>query len=113
MNNVAVTASRIAKCQTTNVKQSNFKSVMLASLLSLVRDLGSTHEVAWSWRWENAESMLRALMGSLPFKRVHWQLSRAPWTTRPSLFSREFHARILVLALAVQDFFKQSTTRLY
>jgi hypothetical protein len=29
------------------------------------------------------------------------------------LFSREFYARILVLALAVQDFFKQSTTRLY
>ena len=32
---------------------------------------------------------------------------------RPSLFRREVYARLVVLALAGQDFLKQSTTRLH
>merc|ERR1719223_1888572 len=47
-----------------NINLSQFKSIMLASLRSLVpKDWDSAHEVSWNWLWENVERMLTSQMG--------------------------------------------------
>merc|ERR1711972_1136466 len=58
-----VLSLRIAKYKGT-INLSEYKSVMLASLRSLVpKDWNSAHEVAWSWLWENVERIIKNLMG--------------------------------------------------
>ncbi|CAE8592944.1 unnamed protein product [Polarella glacialis] len=105
---------RLAKYRGT-VNLSEFKSVMLASLRSLVpKDWNSAHEVAWTWLWENVERMLKALMGK---PQVH-EKALESFIMSLSEDSRNYLRRqvfksFFALAPAGQDYFKQSSTRLY
>ena len=90
------------------------KSVMLASLRSLVKDWGSFHEVSWSWLWENVGRMLKGLMG----KPAVQERSLAKFfgsldENALNVIRREVYAKFFALAPAGQDCFKQSTTRLH
>eukprot|EP00930_Biecheleria_cincta_P078042 TRINITY_DN6540_c0_g1_i2.p1 TRINITY_DN6540_c0_g1~~TRINITY_DN6540_c0_g1_i2.p1 ORF type:complete len:1099 (-),score=202.00 TRINITY_DN6540_c0_g1_i2:101-3397(-) len=92
-----------------------FKAVMLASLRSLVpKDWGTGHEVAWSWLWENVERMLKALLGKPKIQeRALEGFILSLTEDSVNYLRRELYKRFFALAPAGQDFFKQSTTRLY
>ncbi|CAE8629488.1 unnamed protein product [Polarella glacialis] len=105
---------RLAKYRGT-ISLSEFKSVMLASLRSLVpKDWNSAHEVAWTWLWDNIERMLKVLMGKpqVQEKALERFLMSLTEDSRDYL-RREVFKRFFALAPAGQDYFKQSTTRLY
>ncbi|CAE7448441.1 Tgm3 [Symbiodinium pilosum] len=98
-----------------SIRLSEFKAVMLASLRSLVpKEWDSNHEVAWNWLWENVERMLRSHMGK---PQAHEEaLGRFILSLSESsiLFLRqELYRQFFAVAPAGQDYFKQSTTRLY
>lgn len=91
-----------------------FKSVMLASLRSLVKDWASLHEVSWSWLWENVERMMKKLLGK-PVKQEAALSAFMGSLDEGSLMTirREVYSKFFALAPAGQDYFKQSTTRLH
>ncbi|CAE8734516.1 unnamed protein product [Polarella glacialis] len=105
---------RLAKYRGT-INLSEFKSVMLASLRSLVpKDWNSAHEVTWTWLWENIERMLKALMGKPQVQKkalVSFILSLSEDSR--NYLRRQVFQRFFALAPAGQDYFKQSSTRLY
>mmetsp|Transcript_56368 Transcript_56368/g.91234 ORF Transcript_56368/g.91234 Transcript_56368/m.91234 type:complete len:1164 (+) Transcript_56368:84-3575(+) len=92
-----------------------FKSVMLASLRSLVpKDWNSAHEVAWTWLWENVERMLKALIGKPAIQeRALGRFIMSLTEDSQNYLKSEFYKRFFALAPGGQDHFKQSTTRLY
>ncbi|CAE8585201.1 unnamed protein product [Polarella glacialis] len=105
---------RLAKYRGT-VNLSEFKSVMLASLRSLVpKDWNSAHEVAWTWLWENIERMLTALTGKpqVQEKALESFIMSLSEDSRNYL-RRQVFKSFFALAPAGQDYFKQSSTRLY
>lgn len=97
------------------IKLSEFKAVMLASLRSLVpKDWDSEHEVAWGWLWENVERMLKSLMGKPAIQEKALERLILSLTEESvGYLRREVFKRFFALAPAGQDYFKQSTTRLY
>jgi len=92
-----------------------FKAVMLASLRSLCpKDWDSNHEVAWGWLWENVERMLKNLMGKPAVQeKALERLIMSLTEDAVNYLRREVYKRFFALAPAGQDYFKQSTTRLY
>ncbi|CAJ1361827.1 unnamed protein product, partial [Effrenium voratum] len=92
-----------------------FKAVMLASLRSLVpKEWNSQHEVAWNWLWENVERLLTKQLGKpraqqKALERFVVNLSQDALTG----YCRDVYKRFFQLAPSGQDFFKQSTTRLF
>ncbi|CAE8599594.1 unnamed protein product, partial [Polarella glacialis] len=98
-----------------SINLSEFKAVMLASLRSLVpKDWNSAHEVAWTWLWENVERMLRSLMGKPALQEKALERLIMSLTEESQNYLRkELYRRFFALAPAGQDYFKQSTTRLY
>ncbi|CAE8604987.1 unnamed protein product, partial [Polarella glacialis] len=105
---------RLAKYRGT-IHLSEFKSRMLASLRSLVpKDWNSAHEVAWTWLWENVERMLKALMGKpqVQEKALESFIMSLSEDSRNYL-RRQVFKSFFALAPAGQDYFKQSSTRLY
>jgi len=108
-----VLSLRMAKCKgTINLPQ--YKSVMLASLRSLVTDWGSDHEVAWSWLWENVEQMLQASLGRpAAQEKVLKALIGRFEEKELNIMRRGVFTKFFALAPSGQDFFKQSTTRLH
>ncbi|CAE8684015.1 unnamed protein product [Polarella glacialis] len=107
-------ALRISKYKGT-VNLAEFKAVMLASLRSMVpKDWNSAHEVAWTWLWSNVERMLKSLMGKPKVQEKALERFLMSMTEdNQNFFRRELYKRFFILAPAGQDFFKQSTTRLY
>lgn len=97
------------------INLAEFKAVMLASLRSLVpKDWGTGHEVAWSWLWDNVERMLKALTGKPQvMERGLERFILSLTEDSVNYLRRELYKRFFALAPAGQDFFKQSTTRLY
>jgi len=97
------------------INLAEFKAVMLASLRSLVpADWGSQHEVAWSWLWENVERMLKGQMGKPRVQEKALDRFIVRLTEDDvNYLRRELYKRFFALAPAGQDYFKQSTTRLY
>lgn len=94
---------------------SDFRAVMLATLRSLApKDWDTEHEVAWNWLWENVERILKGQLGkpkSLERALTHFIAS---WSEEQAMFFRkELYKRFFALAPSGQDFFKQSSTRLY
>merc|ERR1719498_2213646 len=63
-----VLALRIAKVVgNKQVNLAEYKSCMLASLRSLLpKEWDTSHEVAWSWMWENVERLILKIHGSPP-----------------------------------------------
>jgi len=108
-----VLALRISKYKgTINLPQ--FKAVMLASLRSLCKDWGSLHEVSWSWLWDNVERMIKALMGKPQVQqRALTNFFNGLGERELGIVRREVYTKFFALAPAGQDYFKQSTTRLF
>jgi len=98
-----------------NIVLAQYKAVMLASLRSLVpKDWNSAHEVAWGWLWENVERMLTAQLGkpSVMQQNLGNFLASLDEVTQGKV-RRSIYGTFFAMAPAGQDFFKQSTTRLY
>eukprot|EP00931_Biecheleriopsis_adriatica_P123584 TRINITY_DN9863_c1_g1_i1.p1 TRINITY_DN9863_c1_g1~~TRINITY_DN9863_c1_g1_i1.p1 ORF type:complete len:1235 (+),score=276.02 TRINITY_DN9863_c1_g1_i1:91-3705(+) len=111
-----VLALRMAKLKSkTPPKLAEYKAVMLASLRSLVpKDWDTNHEAAWNWLWENVERMLEKELGK-PAGRERYLgrfLGSLEEDTK-QVIRQEVYKKFFVLAPAGQDYFKQSTTRLY
>ncbi|CAE8633053.1 unnamed protein product, partial [Polarella glacialis] len=109
-----VLSLRFAKL-TGTIRLPEYKAVMLASLRSLVpKDWNLAHEVAWNWLWENVERLLQVQLGKpMAMQRLLGRYlgsleedGRQKWRT-------QFFAKFFDLAPAGQDYFKQSTSRLY
>jgi len=108
-----VLSLRMAKYKGT-ITLSQYKAVMLASLRSLCKDWGSLHEVSWSWLWENVERMLKALMGKPQVQqRALTAFFSSLGEKELNIVRREVYTKFFAIAPAGQDYFKQSTTRLY
>lgn len=109
-----VLSLNLAKCKG-EINLPEFKAVMLASLRSLVpKEWNSQHEVAWNWLWENVERLLRQQLGrprahQKALEKFIGSLQQEQLTT----YCRDQYKRFFQLAPSGQDFFKQSTTRLY
>lgn len=109
-----VLSLNLAKCKG-DINLPEFKAVMLASLRSLVpKEWNSQHEVAWNWLWENVERLLRQQLGKprahqKALERFIGGLQQEHLTS----YCRDQYKRFFQLAPSGQDFFKQSTTRLY
>eukprot|EP00931_Biecheleriopsis_adriatica_P078393 TRINITY_DN5185_c0_g1_i1.p1 TRINITY_DN5185_c0_g1~~TRINITY_DN5185_c0_g1_i1.p1 ORF type:complete len:1127 (+),score=272.86 TRINITY_DN5185_c0_g1_i1:63-3443(+) len=97
------------------INLSEFKAVMLSSLRSLVpKDWDTNHEVAWNWLWGNVERMLTNLMGKPALMEKALETMMLSMTEDDMNFlRREMYKTFFTLAPAGQDYFKQSTTRLY
>jgi len=97
-----------------NIVLSQYKAVMLASLRSLCKDWGSLHEVSWSWLWENVERMIKALMGKPQTQqRALTNFFNSLGEKELGIIRREVYTKFFAIAPAGQDYFKQSTTRLF
>eukprot|EP00931_Biecheleriopsis_adriatica_P123585 TRINITY_DN9863_c1_g2_i1.p1 TRINITY_DN9863_c1_g2~~TRINITY_DN9863_c1_g2_i1.p1 ORF type:complete len:1199 (+),score=285.59 TRINITY_DN9863_c1_g2_i1:71-3667(+) len=111
-----VLALRMAKLKSkVPPKLPEYKAVMLASLRSLVpKDWDTNHEASWNWLWENVERMLEKELGK-PAARERYLgrfLGSLEEDTK-QILRQEVYSKFFVLAPAGQDYFKQSTTRLY
>lgn len=92
-----------------------FKAVMLASLRSLIPKVwGVEHEVAWTWFWDNLERMLKIQLGQLKGQQraVDRFIRNLSEESIPRL-CRDVYRRFFEQAPTGQNYFKQSTTRLY
>jgi hypothetical protein len=109
-----VLSLRLAKCKG-SINLPQFKSVMLASLRSLVpKDWNSSYEVAWGWLWENVERMLKSMLGrpAVMEQNLTRFLSSLDEDTQVKI-RQMIYATFFESAPAGQDLFKQSATRLY
>jgi len=108
---------RIAQC--TNPKQAiswlEYKSCMLASLRSLLpKDWSTSHEVAWSWLWDNVERLLKKNFGQPPVweaalaKLIHGYDEMQVHEVCKDVLSTFFS-----VCPAGQNYFKQSSTYLH
>jgi len=110
-----VLALRIARITKGVVNLGEYKSCMLASLRSLLpKDWDSSHEVAWTWLWENVERLLRKVEGNPPI----WEkaLAKILGSLDEEVkfeFRKDIYSRFFTLAPSGQDFFKQSNTYLH
>eukprot|EP00930_Biecheleria_cincta_P053684 TRINITY_DN3929_c0_g1_i1.p1 TRINITY_DN3929_c0_g1~~TRINITY_DN3929_c0_g1_i1.p1 ORF type:complete len:1171 (-),score=241.12 TRINITY_DN3929_c0_g1_i1:233-3745(-) len=97
------------------VKLGDYKAVMLASIRSLVpKAWDSAHEVAWNWLWDNVERMLKKDLDK-PAARERYLgrfLGSLEEDTK-QIIRQEVYVKFFALAPGGQDYFKQSTTRLY
>eukprot|EP00929_Paragymnodinium_shiwhaense_P055737 TRINITY_DN2790_c2_g2_i1.p1 TRINITY_DN2790_c2_g2~~TRINITY_DN2790_c2_g2_i1.p1 ORF type:complete len:1147 (-),score=315.94 TRINITY_DN2790_c2_g2_i1:353-3709(-) len=106
---------RIARITNSKVNLGEYKSCMLASLRSLLpKDWTTEHEVAWSWLWENVETLLLLNMG----KTGAWQ--RALGALIDSIdeatgyqIRSDIYSKFFVASPAGEGFFKQSNTYLH
>eukprot|EP00930_Biecheleria_cincta_P078041 TRINITY_DN6540_c0_g1_i1.p1 TRINITY_DN6540_c0_g1~~TRINITY_DN6540_c0_g1_i1.p1 ORF type:complete len:1197 (-),score=226.04 TRINITY_DN6540_c0_g1_i1:101-3667(-) len=109
-----VLALKMAQIKGT-VKLGDYKAVMLASIRSLVpKDWDGAHEVAWNWLWDNVERMLEKQL-ELPAPRQRYLsrfLGSLEENTKQSIRQGVF-VKFFALAPSGQDYFKQSTTRLF
>mmetsp|Transcript_60983 Transcript_60983/g.142756 ORF Transcript_60983/g.142756 Transcript_60983/m.142756 type:complete len:1105 (-) Transcript_60983:15-3329(-) len=93
----------------------DFRAVMLATLRSLApKDWDTEHEVAWNWLWENIERILKGQLGRPRIlERALTHLIASLTEEQATTFRKELYKRFFANAPSGQDFFKQSTTRLY
>jgi len=105
---------RMAKCSGP-IKLDEFKSVMLASLRSLVpKDWSSQHEVAWEWLWETVERMIKTLLGKLSTQRRALEAFLSSLDeTQVDFIRKEVFSRLFAIAPATQDYIKVSAARLH
>ena len=111
----AILALRISRVSKGTVNFNDYKSCMLATLRAILpKDWSTSHEVAWSWLWENVERTLMKTMGKPP----KWQESLSKFyavLTDETKFEMraDIYARFFVSAPAGQDYFKQSNAYLH
>eukprot|EP00434_Breviolum_minutum_P025393 symbB.v1.2.022434.t1/scaffold1980.1/size93873/12 len=96
------------------IKLPEFKAVMLASLRSLLpKDWDSTHEVAWNWLWENVERILRTQINPKAYEEALARFMQSMDESDLMSLRQGIYKEFFAVAPAGQDYFKQSTTRLY
>lgn len=109
-----VLSIHLSKCKDP-VNLTEFKAVMLAALRSIVPDeWNMDHEVAWNWLWENVE---RIISSTIALPRAYEKAVRNFLFSQPEdkmMFLRaQTFKTFFMRCPSGQDFFKQSTTRLY
>mmetsp|Transcript_41263 Transcript_41263/g.119321 ORF Transcript_41263/g.119321 Transcript_41263/m.119321 type:complete len:1270 (-) Transcript_41263:20-3829(-) len=110
-----VLSLRISKVTSGQVNLSEYKSCMLAALGSLLPKVwDSSHEVAWSWLWDNVERLLLHNLG----RPARWEREAEALVAgleegRRREIRQRIYDRFFELAPAGQDHFKQSSTRLH
>eukprot|EP00930_Biecheleria_cincta_P060599 TRINITY_DN4623_c0_g1_i1.p1 TRINITY_DN4623_c0_g1~~TRINITY_DN4623_c0_g1_i1.p1 ORF type:complete len:1162 (+),score=193.23 TRINITY_DN4623_c0_g1_i1:169-3654(+) len=106
---------RIAKVAWEDVNLNQFKSVMLASLRSLLpKEWDTHHEVAWNWLWDVVDQLLSKNLGK-PYEwenSLYYFLQAIGEDTGYQLRST-IYDRFFIAAPLGQDYFKQSDTRLH
>jgi hypothetical protein len=111
-----ILALRIAKVANKgNVNLPEYKSCMLASLRSLLpKDWDSSHEVAWTWLWENVERLVLRIHGQPPvWERALGKLLSGLDEDQKFEIRKDIYSAFFTAAPAGQDFFKQSNTYLH
>eukprot|EP00438_Fugacium_kawagutii_P008395 Skav234441 [mRNA] locus=scaffold1647:4283:15111:+ [translate_table: standard] len=107
---------KIAKIEadSANIKLSDFKAVMLASLRSLVpKGWSSSHEAAWSWLWEQVENLLRRQLDRTHQREVALtQVFASMDDQTRQRITWALYGKFFELVPAGQDYFKQSASRL-
>lgn len=98
-----------------SVNLPEFKAVMLAALRSIVPDeWNMDHEIAWNWLWENVE---RIISSTIQLPRLYEKSVRAFLFEQSEVNMNHLRAQtfnfFFTRAPSGQDYFKQSTTRLY
>ncbi|CAE7258880.1 unnamed protein product, partial [Symbiodinium necroappetens] len=93
----------------------DFRAVMLAALRSLIPDeWDMNHEVAWNWLWENVE---RVVSSTVPLPRPYEKAVRSFMfglqEEQLQTIRIKTYADFFTRCPAGQEYFKQSTTRLY
>lgn len=97
-----------------NINLGSFRSCMLASLRSMLpKAWDSSHEVAWTWLWENIERLLQKTLG----KPGKWEQDLQTLVASTSEEDKAeirimLYERFFQMAPSGQDYFKQSATRL-
>eukprot|EP00929_Paragymnodinium_shiwhaense_P042210 TRINITY_DN2187_c0_g1_i4.p1 TRINITY_DN2187_c0_g1~~TRINITY_DN2187_c0_g1_i4.p1 ORF type:complete len:1140 (+),score=240.24 TRINITY_DN2187_c0_g1_i4:69-3488(+) len=106
---------RIAKVTNAKVNLGEYKSCMLASLRSLLpKDWTTEHEVAWSWLWENVETLLLLNMGkTLAWERAVGALIDSIDEATGYQIRSDIYSKFFVASPIGEGYFKQSNTYLH
>lgn len=110
-----VLSLKLAVYDDKEIKLGDFKSCMLAALRSLLpKQWTTTHEVAWSWLWDNVARMLEVNLGK-PAQQGAAMDAYLQDLQEDVFFDirAEIYLRFFELAPAGQEYFKQSNTRLH
>jgi hypothetical protein len=110
-----VLAIRISKIVNTSVNLYEYKACMLASLRSLLpKDWSPAHEVAWTWLWDNVQSLIQKSLAHPPvfLKAITRFLEGVDEEVKYDLRKNIFQT-FFVASPSGQEFFKQSNTRLH
>lgn len=110
-----VLAVRISKVVQGSINLYEYKACMLASLRSLLpKDWSPAHEVAWTWLWDNVQSLILKSLSNPPVysKAITRFLENIDEEVKFEL-RRQIFNTFFVAAPAGQEFFKQSNTRLH
>mmetsp|Transcript_45002 Transcript_45002/g.104162 ORF Transcript_45002/g.104162 Transcript_45002/m.104162 type:complete len:1240 (+) Transcript_45002:103-3822(+) len=97
------------------IAYSEYKSCMLASLRSLLpKEWSTSHEVAWTWLWENVENFLKKYQQNTPVWEVALTkaMSHIDDSQRFNL-RKDIYVRFFEDCPSGQNFFKQSNTYLH
>jgi len=110
-----ITVLRIRKVHKGEVRLSEYKSCMLATLRSLLpKEWDSNHEVAWNWLWDNVERMLgKSLDTTMAYERSLSALLESLDEQQQFWMRKEIYDRYFKMSKEGQDIFKQSDTRLH
>lgn len=124
VTNVANTARLQEECDVLSViiakrkgsiKLKDFRSVMLASLRSLLpQDWSAEYEAAWSWLWDTVEQLLKPNMGKPAAQERALRTFCEKLSEEQNFFFRSKTYEIFFgNCKQGQDYFKQSTTRMH
>lgn len=110
-----VVVLRIRKVHKGEVRLSEYKSCMLATLRSLLpKDWDSNHELAWNWLWDNVERMMtNSLTKAMDWERLLSNLLESIDEKQAFWMRKEIYDRFFKMSAEGQNVFKQSDTRLH
>lgn len=93
----------------------DFRAVMLAALRSLIPDeWDMNHEVAWNWLWENVERVVSSTVPlPQPYEKAVRSFMFGLQEEQLQTIRIKTYADFFTRCPAGQEYFKQSTTRLY
>lgn len=97
------------------IRLKEFKSVMLATLRSLLpQDWSTDHENAWTWLWDTVERLLKANMGKPAVQEQALRVFLEGVSDEQRVqFRTQTYEIFFRNCVQGQDYFKQSTTRMH
>eukprot|EP00929_Paragymnodinium_shiwhaense_P006374 TRINITY_DN10967_c0_g1_i1.p1 TRINITY_DN10967_c0_g1~~TRINITY_DN10967_c0_g1_i1.p1 ORF type:complete len:1407 (+),score=393.64 TRINITY_DN10967_c0_g1_i1:182-4402(+) len=110
-----VLALRISKTTKGNIKLSEYKTCMLATLRALLPKIWEpSFELAWSWLWDSVQRILSKTLSGPPVWEKALMKLVSQWEEGQRYEMRAaMYARFFDMAPEGQDFFKQSNTRMH